>query len=261
MQPDYGKLEPEIICFVDRKCLSTWAIHESRILFHDLTYIYSGRATYVINGVPYHVKDGDLIYIPAGCTRGAYAEGKDPMCCFTFNFQCSLHSGEQVNLPLPFTSKIPKTDCDLMKLYNEFNNIWLDKRDFYMLKARAIFMMIIYKYILYGIHGTEQSFSDKRIKKIKEFILKNYPEKIKMSTLAKIADLNPIYLGGYFKKSTGFSVKHYINTVRINKARDLLSAGGYTVSEAALECGFKDIFYFSKIFKEMTGVPPSAFLK
>ena len=41
------------------------------------------------------------------------------------------------------------------------------------------------------------------------------------------------------------------------KSRELLSSGKYTVSEAALECGFENMSYFSKTYKAYSGSVPS----
>jgi two-component system response regulator YesN len=49
----------------------------------------------------------------------------------------------------------------------------------------------------------------------------------------------------------------YIITRKIEHAKGLLSAGGLTISEIALLCGFADVYYFSKVFKKETGITPS----
>ena len=85
--------------------------------------------------------------------------------------------------------------------------------------------------------------------------------KIEISELAKIAGLNAVYLGAYFKQVNGCTIKQYINRIRINNAENLLSAGGYTVSEAAMRSGFDDLFYFSKVFRNYKGYAPSILLK
>ncbi|WP_336790331.1 AraC family transcriptional regulator [Paenibacillus sp. MMO-177] len=38
----------------------------------------------------------------------------------------------------------------------------------------------------------------------------------------------------------------------------MLSSGDFTVKDAAERCGIQDIYYFSKVFKEIKGYPPSA---
>ena len=58
----------------------------------------------------------------------------------------------------------------------------------------------------------------------------------------------------------------YANALRIGRAKDLLSERGdaktknreaYTIGEIAELCGFPDVFYFTQLFKKVTGVPPA----
>ncbi|MCO6492880.1 MAG: response regulator [Phaeodactylibacter sp.] len=63
------------------------------------------------------------------------------------------------------------------------------------------------------------------------------------------------------KALTGKSTGHFIRTVRLHKARKLLQSGATTVKEAAYDVGFTDPAYFSRVFSEEFGHPPSFFLK
>ena len=49
-----------------------------------------------------------------------------------------------------------------------------------------------------------------------------------------------------------------ITVKKIEQAKDLLSAGGISITEISELCGFSDVYYFSKTFKQICGMPPSA---
>lgn len=76
---------------------------------------------------------------------------------------------------------------------------------------------------------------------------------------AKKAGLSESRFRLLFHKLTGCSVTRYQNRLRIQAAQDLLASGHYSVGEVAEELGFRDIYYFSRLFKRFTGMPPSAF--
>jgi YesN/AraC family two-component response regulator len=59
------------------------------------------------------------------------------------------------------------------------------------------------------------------------------------------------------KALTGMSPSQLIKDLRLRKAKELLLEKEKNVSEVAYECGFKDVSYFSKVFKEQFGVSPS----
>ena len=82
---EYMNIVPEILYFVNRKCTPSWSIIKSNIDFHDLTYVYSGRSVYIVDGVEYRLQQGDMIYIPEGSVREAYTNSMEPMQCYAVN--------------------------------------------------------------------------------------------------------------------------------------------------------------------------------
>lgn len=69
------------------------------------------------------------------------------------------------------------------------------------------------------------------------------------------------YLSRLIKKSTGRSVGAWIDIVRIQRAKRLLSETRLPVIDVAAAVGIEDQSYFSRLFKKETGMTPSAFRK
>lgn len=69
--------------------------------------------------------------------------------------------------------------------------------------------------------------------RIKEYIGRHYCEDITRSALSKVFFLNPDYLGRLFKMETGLSVSSYLQLVRIEEAKRLLSSTTVPINEAA----------------------------
>ena len=94
-----------------------------------------------------------------------------------------------------------------------------------------------------------------------EYIDRHYDEELGVECLAKLFYLSPSYLSHLFKKRSGRSVIAYINEVRINRAKSLLEKEDVSVGRIACTVGFNDINYFSRKFKEITGLTPVEYKK
>ena len=52
---------------------------------------------------------------------------------------------------------------------------------------------------------------------------------------------------------------HYIKTIRLQKAKELLETADLTVSEVAFKTGFQNLSHFTNIFQKQYGILPSVF--
>jgi AraC-like DNA-binding protein len=64
-----------------------------------------------------------------------------------------------------------------------------------------------------------------------------------------------------FRKITGLPPGQYLQQIKINKACELLRQTGLSVGEISIRLGFESIYYFSRIFKQKTGLAPSDYRK
>ena len=79
--------------------------------------------------------------------------------------------------------------------------------------------------------------------------------------LAKEAWLSPTHFARLFKAHTGLSVRAFINQQRLAEAQRLLVEGTLNVADVAQAVGFDDPFYFSRVFSQTFGIPPSELRK
>lgn len=261
-QNEFMNIVPEMLYFVNRKCTPGWSIVEDMIDFHDLTYVYRGKSVYLVNGEEYVLNEGDFVYIPAGNVRSAYTSSDEPMQCYAANFRLHMLGEGQSEVVLPFDRVFKLGVCaELIRLYSELDHIWVEQSYNYEMKSRAVFMLILDKLLNRLASSVPMQREDPRLQNVKQYILQNFMNRIELNHLADIAELNPVYLGAYFKKSNGCTIKQYITRIRINNAESLLSTGGYSVSEAAVRSGFDDMYYFSKVYRSCKGYAPSVLLK
>lgn len=97
------------------------------------------------------------------------------------------------------------------------------------------------------------------IHKAIRFIQEKYAEPIKITDIAAYCGLNRSYLSRMFKDTTGDTPQEYLIRYRINKARELLTTSKWPVQHIACSVGYPDPFAFSRLFKQKTGLSPTAF--
>ncbi|MDR1579609.1 MAG: PocR ligand-binding domain-containing protein [Synergistaceae bacterium] len=99
------------------------------------------------------------------------------------------------------------------------------------------------------------------IYKAVQFIQNNYHRKITLDEVARKVDLSASYFSKIFKGEIGCNFNTYLNIVRIGKSINLLLHDNLDLVSIAALVGYEDQSYFSKVFKQVTGVTPHTFRK
>lgn len=113
------------------------------------------------------------------------------------------------------------------------------------------YCVLVKKHSMKGFSATVQ----KAITHIDSDISSN----ITTSILAERQNVSASYLSSVFKKETGKTITEYINTRRVELAKDLLKKTNLQVQTIAQHCGVMDMNYFSKVFKKYTGKTPKEY--
>jgi two-component system response regulator YesN len=92
------------------------------------------------------------------------------------------------------------------------------------------------------------------VKKCIAFIRDNYHRNIGLSEAARHAEVSRSYLSFIFKQETGINFNAYLSRYRVEEAKKLLKSTNMRIYEVAEKTGFSNPYYFSKVFKEYTGL-------
>lgn len=103
--------------------------------------------------------------------------------------------------------------------------------------------------------------SENIIKKVINYMNKNYYKDLKLEILAEIFNYNSAYLGKLFKNSIGENFNTYLDKVRIEKAKTLLVEDKLKVYQVCEKVGYKNIDYFHSKFKKYVGTSPLNYKK
>jgi AraC family L-rhamnose operon regulatory protein RhaS len=87
------------------------------------------------------------------------------------------------------------------------------------------------------------------------------PEKLGRANLAEIAGVAKTYVGEYFKRQTGKSIRSFILAYRLNLVKIRLQFTDLSISQIAHELCFSDESHLSNLFKKHCGESPTNFRK
>ena len=97
------------------------------------------------------------------------------------------------------------------------------------------------------------------VQKAVRIIQERYADGISLDEIAGMLHITPEYLSGQFNREVGRSFSSYIKELRLRKAKELLLGSELKAFEIALKVGYPDPKYFSRVFKEATGMTPGEY--
>lgn len=249
----------------------------------EIIYFEKGRYHVEINMVPYEIERECLCFIGSGELHYIYAvpEYREQALVFSpsiISFGSPDAAEEQ--LIRPFISRqlscqtilYPENPAfpELLDRFNEIRKCFTGKTGSFKetyntddasselrIKASLLTMLaaLSEKALL---HPTAQIYDSRveAMKKVLTYIRDHYTEKIFLSELAEIMNMNEQYFCRFFKKAVGKSPVAYINEYRTARAVQLLKNSEMPVAEIALACGYNNLGHFTKEFKKSENETP-----
>lgn len=214
----------------------------------------------MVGGGTVTAEKNDLIYLPMGLLYTVRIEsgaaGAMRIHDILFNFILRDQNGQVVSLsdtPLLISrdgGRFEKYFQDLSAAYHA------PKRSMLCIKAEAYRLL---RHVLSFCLGE----SEKRypIRAGLDYLKHHWDENTPVSELAAMCGMSECYFRRLFGRFAGMNPVRYRLLIRISAAKSMLAAGDMNVGEVAEAVGFKDCFYFSRVFKSIVGVSPSAYAR
>ncbi len=116
----------------------------------------------------------------------------------------------------------------------------------------------------YTTHRLQQADQQVRLgrnllNRITAYISDNLSEPIGLDELAALAGISPYHFARSFKKATGLSPHQYIIHCRMQKAKQLLLKSKLSITDIALDVGYKDVSNFINAFRKAVGTSPKKY--
>jgi len=110
-----------------------------------------------------------------------------------------------------------------------------------------------------GFIGEQISYNSRHIENAFGFMHENFDRVIKLADVAKIVNMSELAFSRFIKKRTGKTFIESLNEIRLGQASRLLIETTHTIAEVSYRCGFNNMSYFNRIFRNKNGCTPSEF--
>lgn len=95
------------------------------------------------------------------------------------------------------------------------------------------------------------------IRDVKSYIEINIKRNITLDEISNYFNISPYYMSKLFKKKTGTNFVEYVSSRKIDLSKEMLTHTNMRILNIALELGFNEPNYFSKVFKKSVGLTPT----
>ncbi|MGN1369391.1 MAG: helix-turn-helix domain-containing protein [Aristaeellaceae bacterium] len=222
----------------------------------------------------YHVREGEVIIIPAGCTHGLrMGEGSErELVLYEMNgvftmkefsaFRQMMAKPVYLDVAHPCREQVRdiyfkiiavhRTGALLRNLHNYalLLEIYAILGEYYLMNnATAAEMNTLHRQL-----SGEDAFN-----RALDHLNKNCMDDLTLDSLAAYAGFSRYTLSRMFRQHTGVTFTQYLSRRRVDMAMELLSGTRMPVTQVALQCGFNSIATFNRVFREVKGCTPTQY--
>lgn len=243
----------------DREAAACWLER------HMLVVITAGSGEASVDGSPQHAARGKCFLLRPEQTLQLRSDSSHTLAYFLVSFSVRQDADGLFarNASLVY-EPFPRLEGQLQDLLSTFPAPEIrDKSGLHALEAfqRHIrFQTMLYE-VLYRLQTDRQDGENARqaVERTIDFLHRAYHEEIEIGRLAQEVNMSRWQYGSLFKSLTGQTPVRYLNALRIEQAKKLLAASSARVNDIAASVGFRDEYYFSRRFKQTTGMSPTQF--
>lgn len=250
----------------------TWHWHS----YFEITVVQEGRGSYFVNGQEYTMEKDDIIIFNNVEPHGwklLSGDMKLVVMVFSPEFVAEKLSLFDEGYLKPFVERgsnfknrigheetvNPKIRKIIDEIYRESEEA--EEGSHLMIKADVLRILTLLIRFCQNESSSDMMLQEKkkamaRLEQAFIYIDEHYSEKITLEEVASSVYMSANYFSSYFRKITNMRFSEYLTGIRISHARELLRKPGSNVTEVALECGFRNISNFYRLYKKQVGVSP-----
>lgn len=245
---------------IERSCTQ----YSTAVNWHKNTEVQictSGNGYVLLDGKKINITEGDIVIANSNVLHYTGTDTSITYSCIILDTEFAESS--DIDLTKNRFEELVR-DEKITRIFNEIRTVKEESDYLSVAKLRELTLKLLIS--LCEGHLLDQSSYDCKSNSYKTvtdtitYIRKNYQHRLTLDEIAKNVFANKYTLTRVFKEMTGQTIVEYINTFRCNQAARLIF-DGTGISESARLCGFSNMSFFTKTFKQYIGCLPSEYKK
>lgn len=229
----------------------------------EMVYLLQGKAAGYVNGKRYELEPGDLFVVFPNQIH-YYDNVERPikhyLMIFSANIDIYLKKLLEDKLPACPVIQAAQMPADLQI---QLQIITENRRgtEHQHLSAKGQFLHVLGQILpLLSYTHSECAFNHDNVRDALAYCMEHYTEPISLESVARDLHLSKYYVSHIFKERTSMSFTRFVNSLRVERARELLKKKDMNITEAAYDAGFSSIRTFNRVFLEETGLSPREYI-
>ena len=218
-----------------------------------------------VNGTKNHLQMGELLIIPHHFKHTYWAADDSPWSIYWMHFQGEESDYYLERMPGPGqpVPVDPDTQREAVRLFRDClgaldSGYSLPTLIYAAQSARHILSLLLFRNQKFPEPHRAQN-RRLRLERTLEFMQSHVSEQLRLDDFAINAGLSVTHFSELFREQTGQSPMAYFTHLKIRMACRLLDLTSKPVKVVAIETGYSDPYYFSRVFKKIMGLAPEKY--
>lgn len=270
---------PVLITINKVKFPQSYSHHDRIFSLYDIIIVRSGTLYMTEDDIPYEIQENQMLVLEPGKRHYGHCACQEDTDIYYLHFQhpSAQHpvSTDEIrwHAILPATSyldlELPKQFIYIPKFTTiNTTQVWLLLEEMISMHKRSVLEQILPLQSLFGqllsmlqnqakhsYNHSSRHLSDNII----TYLTNHVDKPFRLEDMSRQLNYSIDYMSKCLRKHTGLTPLQYLNSLRIQKARDLLEHSSLSLREISTCVGIPDMNYFFRLFRKHTGMPPAQY--
>ncbi|CAM3886593.1 MULTISPECIES: AraC family transcriptional regulator [Paenibacillus] len=233
--------------------------HVDRILnINTMIFVLQGKVEICEEDIDYTVTKNQIFFLKNGCHQWGKKVTPPGSKWFWVSFAPSefKHSENQLFLPKHVTVAAPE---QLTHTLNKMHRIYQSAEPLYQERINGHLYGLLCDLMYQHLSANIEHRSNMIVTSIVRCLQSQLDRPFDSQAIADELNMNYTYLGRLFKSTTGTTINQYYKKLKVQKAIELMQSDSLNISQISEMLQYPNPYYFSRVFKQVTGLSPKEY--